>query len=105
MSALLVLWVASATAWSADDDRQGCDTASKEKYQQYLRLADSLRPDKPGQMRVFAANGAEFTAGQAQWIRAELSHVEVACKRGQQAQVNRLLSAVQELFEAHARGR
>ena len=102
-----VLMVLLSVAWmtaSAVDAAQGCDTASMERYQAYRRLAVSLRPEKPGQIRVFAANGAEFTAGQALWIHGQLRRIDAACTRGDQAEANRLLSALERLIEAHKRG-
>ena len=36
------------------------------------RVVDSLRPDKPGQMRVVATSGAEFAASQNLWMKGRM---------------------------------
>lgn len=80
-----------------------CDASFTEQYRDSLRIVDSLRADKGGQVRVFAADGAEFTAGQAHWMRGQLHKVDDACGRGDQVHAAELLKQVQELLKSHRR--
>lgn len=83
-----------------------CDGAASQQYRDSVRLVDSLHPDKPGQTRVFAADGAEFTAGQVQWMRGQLRTVARLCASGapgDQAEAERLLREVRELVVSRQR--
>lgn len=85
---------------------EGTCGASSQRYNDCLRLVDSLRPDKAGQARVFAADGSEFTAGQALWMRGQLRKVARLCASGQpadQLEAARILSEVGELLQSHRR--
>jgi hypothetical protein len=82
---------------------EGCDAAFTKTFHDCVRIVDSLRPEKTGQMRVFAADGSEFNAGQAQWMKARLHEVEIACARGDQAEAAKILADVQKLLESHRR--
>ena len=67
-------------------------------------MVDSLRPDKAGQMRVFAVDGSEFTAGQALWMRGQLRKVARLCATGRpedQEEAARILMEVHELLQTH----
>ncbi len=82
-----------------------CDKSQPE-YRNSVRLVDSLRPDKAGQMRVFAADGSEFNAGQVQWMKARLREVDSLCARGTEADKTRaakLLQDVRGLLDSHKR--
>jgi hypothetical protein len=82
-----------------------CDKGQPE-YRNSVRLVDSLRPDKAGQMRVFAADGSEFNAGQVQWMKARLREVDSLCARGteaDEARAARILQDVRELLDSHKR--
>jgi ATP-dependent protease HslVU (ClpYQ) peptidase subunit len=71
-----------------------------------VRIVDSLRPDKTGQARVFAADGSEFTAGQVLWMKGQLRKVAALCATGaagDQAEATRLLAQVRELIRSHQR--
>jgi hypothetical protein len=92
-------WLTCATAFAGD----GCDPGFANQFQQAERVVDSLRPDKPGQARVFATDGSEFTAGQSRWMKGQLRLIEQACARGDRAEATRLLAAVQELLKTHQR--
>ena len=99
----IAVWAASA-AWLASSAvyaDAACDAGFVQKFHDCVRIVDSLRPDKGGQMRVFAADGSEFTAGQAHWMRGQLKLVGDACSRGDQAQATRLLDGVQGLIRSH----
>lgn len=93
-----VLFAASAA--HADGS---CAPAQSSDFQGAERIVASLRLDKPGQARVFAFDGSEFTAGQALWMQAQLNRSSQACARGDGAEAAKLLSEVQELIKAHAR--
>jgi len=82
---------------------ESCETQLTRKWRDYERIVDVLRPEKPGQMRVFAADGSEFTAGQVMRMKGELRRAEHACARGDQADAARLLTEVRDLVEAHRR--
>jgi hypothetical protein len=82
---------------------ESCDAAFTRTFHDCVRIVDSLRPEKAGQMRVFAADGSEFNAGQAQWMKGRLHAVERACARGDQAEAAKILAEVQELIKSHQR--
>ena len=84
-----------------------CDGPADQQYRECVRLVDSLRPDKAGQARVFAVDGSEFTAGQAQWMRGQLRKVERLCASAapaDQAEAERVLAEVRELIVSRQRG-
>lgn len=90
----------------AEAEAEGTCGASSQRYNDCVRLVDSLRPDKGGQARVFAADGSEFTAGQALWMRGQLRKVARLCASGQpadQLEAARILSEVSELLQSHRR--
>jgi hypothetical protein len=81
----------------------GCDVTLTAQYTQDVRIVAQLRANEPGQMRVFAADGSEFTAGQARWLQGQLTDIEQACARGDRATAQRRLNAVEQLLNAHKR--
>jgi hypothetical protein len=81
-----------------------CDETLSSSRHQCERIVGSLRPDKAGQMRVFASDGSEFTAGQAQWMKGQLKLVVEACDHGDSAEANRVLTEVQRMLSEHHRG-
>jgi hypothetical protein len=102
---VIVVTVACLAASAAYAD-SGCDSATVQRYRACARIVDSLRPDKGGQARVFATDGSEFTAGQAQWMQGRLREVQRLCAHGSagdQAEAARLLSEVQDLLKSHQR--
>jgi hypothetical protein len=99
VSAMLYCAAAAAYADSACDKTQ-------QQYRYCVRLVDSLRPDKAGQMRVFAADGSEFNAGQVQWMKGQLRKFDKLCASGaaeDEAQAAKVLAGVQELLDSHRR--
>jgi hypothetical protein len=83
-----------------------CDGTSSSQYRDCVRIVDSLRPDKAGQARVFAADGSEFTAGQALWMKGQLRKVARLCASGtagSQAEAARILAEVGALLKSHQR--
>ena len=80
-----------------------CSTAFTEKLASTERIVDSLRPDKPGQIRVFASDGSEFTAGQAIWMKGQLRSVLHACAQGDEVSAASSLHGVTDLLNARHR--
>jgi hypothetical protein len=78
-----------------------CDDTLTASLHQCERIADSLHPEKAGQMRVFAFDGSEFTAGQVQWMKGQLKLVVKACDHGDTAEAGRRLAEVQQLISEH----
>jgi hypothetical protein len=81
----------------------GCDDKLTNSLHECQRIVGSLRADKAGQMRVFASDGSEFTAGQAQWMKGQLRLVAKACTNGDSADAARRLADVQQLLNEHHR--
>ena len=57
-------------------------------------------------MRVFAADGSEFNAGQVQWMKGQLRRFDRLCARGapgDDAEAARVLAGVAELLKSHRR--
>jgi hypothetical protein len=90
-----------STAYAASTVR--CDEKLTNALHECQRIVDSLRADKAGQMRVFASDGSEFTAGQAQWMKGQLRLIAKACADGDATDAARRLSDVQELLKEHHR--
>ena len=80
-----------------------CSLALTEQIASVERIVDSLRPDKAGQMRVFASDGSEFTAGQALWMKGQLRGIQRECIKGDYDSAATQLRGVQELLKAHRR--
>jgi hypothetical protein len=80
-----------------------CSTPFTDKFTGAERIVDSLRPGKPGQMRVFASDGSEFTAGQALWMKGQLRSVLQACVRGDEVSAASSLHGVTDLLRTHHR--
>jgi hypothetical protein len=90
-----------STAYAAGT--AGCDEKLASALNECQRLVGSLRADKAGQMRVFASDGSEFTAGQAQWMKGQLKLAAKACTDGDVSDAARRLSDVQALLQNHHR--
>lgn len=80
-----------------------CDDTLTTSLQECQRIVGSLRADKAGQMRVFASDGSEFTAGQAQWMKGQLRMVARDCADGNGSDAARRLADVQQLLREHHR--
>jgi hypothetical protein len=101
---LLFMAVLGCTAAAAYAD-DACDK-TRQQYRDCVRLVDSLRPDKAGQMRVFAADGSEYNAGQVQWMKGQLRKFERLCATGTpagEAEAGKVLAGVEELLKSHRR--
>jgi hypothetical protein len=82
----------------------GCSSVSAEQLVSAERIVDSLRPDKAGQMRVFASDGSEYTAGEALWMKGQLRSVLRACAQGEEASAASTLRGITDLLNAHHKG-
>jgi hypothetical protein len=80
-----------------------CDDKLTSSLQECQRIVGSLRADKAGQMRVFASDGSEFTAGEAQWMKNQLKLIVKLCADGNPGDAERRLADVQELLREHHR--
>ncbi|HWW21993.1 MAG TPA: hypothetical protein VNZ06_14430 [Steroidobacteraceae bacterium] len=80
-----------------------CDDQLMTSLHECEHIVGSLRPDKMGQMRVFASDGSEFTAGQAQWMKSQLKQVAAECAGGNVADASRQLAQVKDLLAQHHR--
>jgi hypothetical protein len=79
----------------------GCSPPLNTEIASVERVVASLRPDKPGQMRVTAADGSEFTAGQAQWMKGQLRGIDRSCAQGDEATAVATLRTLQGMLHAH----
>jgi hypothetical protein len=93
--------VLSSTVYA--DISVGCDEKVTTSLHESERIVGSLRADKAGQMRVFANDGSEYTAGQATWMKGQLRLVAKACADGAVEDAKRRLVEVQELLKQHHR--
>jgi hypothetical protein len=96
----LVSVAASTCLLASAPTHASCNAAFSEQFANAERVANSLRPDEPGQVRVFSSDGAEFTAGQALWIKGQLRSIEQDCARGDEVAAVSSLHEVSNLFAA-----
>jgi len=80
-----------------------CSAAFTERFASAERIANSLRPDKPAQIRVFSSDGTEFTAGQALWMKGQLRSIEQDCARGDEVAAVSSLHKVGNFLDARIR--
>lgn len=78
-----------------------CSPMLSKQYANAQRIVDSLRPDKPGQARVFASDGSVYTAGQALWMKGQLRSVLQACAQSDEATAATALHGVTDLLKSH----
>jgi len=99
MSSSGFVLILGSTYLMASSLQAGCSPALTEEIASAERIVDSLRPDKAGQMREFASDGSEYSAGEAQWLKSILG----SCGRGDEAAAAATLHDVTELLKAHRR--
>ena len=80
-----------------------CSPALTEHFSSAQRIVDSVRPDKPGQMRVVASDGSVFTGAEARWMNAQLSLVQKECAQGDEAAADTALRGLNTFLSAHKR--
>jgi hypothetical protein len=79
-----------------------CSPRLTEQIVSTERIIDSLRPDKAGQIRVFASDGSKYSAGQAIWMKGQMRDVVAACTKGDNAAAMSHLQAVLDILKVHA---
>jgi hypothetical protein len=80
-----------------------CSPSFSDQVARTERIVDSVKPDKPGQVRVSAFDGSEYTAGEANWMKGRLRLVLQACARGDETTATSALHEVTELLYSHHR--
>jgi hypothetical protein len=80
-----------------------CSAVLTQQYASAESIVGSLRPDKPAQMRVFARDGSEYTAGEALWMKGQLRSFVRTCARGDDTAAASTLHGVTELLNSHQR--
>jgi hypothetical protein len=80
-----------------------CDSSMTASIHFTQLLVGSIRVDKPGLARVYAADGSEFTGGQALWMQGQMLSIEKACAGGDPGSAAERLAQVQALIAAHTR--
>jgi len=80
-----------------------CSPTFIERLTGTQRMVDSLRPDKPAQARVYTSDGSEYTAGEAQWMKAQLRSVQQSCTQGDESSAAATLRGVTDLLNSHHR--
>ena len=80
-----------------------CSPTLTEHFSSAQRIVDSVRPDKPGQMRVVASDGSVFTGAEARWMNAQLSLVQKECAQGDEAAADAALRGLNDFLSAHKR--
>lgn len=84
-----------------------CGNSQSARYQQLDSIVHGLRLDKPGQARVYAPDGSEYTGGEVLWMRAQIKKVERLCADGSEQDQGRaaaILGELEELVRSHKRG-
>jgi hypothetical protein len=75
-----------------------CNQDFSDSLARSARVVNSLRPEKPGVLRVFAADGTGFTGGQALWLKGQLRAIEGACAREDAQEAGQRLAAIEEVL-------
>ncbi len=83
----------------------GCSTSLDAQIASVARVVDSLRPDKPGQMRTVASDGFEYTGGQASWMKGQLRGLQQDCAKTDEVSAAARLRGLQDMLNAHQKAR
>jgi hypothetical protein len=97
IAALMVLLTASMRSYA------DCSPTLITQFESTQRIVDSVRPDKPGQTRVFASDGSVFTGADALWMKGQLRLVQKECAQRDEAAANKTLHGVIDFLSAHRR--
>jgi hypothetical protein len=103
MSTTVYSVIASTCLMTSTLAHADCSPMFSKQYANAQRIVDSLKPDKPGQVRVFASDGSEFTAGQALWMKGQLRSVLQSCVQGDEVSAASSLHGVTDLLRTHHR--
>lgn len=100
-----ILSIVASTALLALSNlaQANCNPTLIEHFSSVQRIVDSVRPDKPGQLRVVASDGLVFTSTEAHWMNAQMRLVQKDCAQGDEAAANKAMSEVDSLLRAHKR--
>jgi hypothetical protein len=101
MSAAFYSVIASTCLMTSTLVHADCSPMLSKQYANAQRIVDSLKPDKPGQVRVFASDGSEYTAGQALWMKGQLRSVLQACAQADETAAAAGLHGVTDLLSSH----
>jgi hypothetical protein len=95
--------VASSCLLTSTLTHATCSPSFSEQLARTERVVDSMKPEKPGQVRVSAFDGSEYTAGETLWMKGQLRSVLQACARGDETSATSALHEVTELLSSHHR--
>lgn len=70
-------------------------------FKQVQRIVHSLHADKPGQVRVRAVDGSEYTAGQAFRLKSQLMVAEAAMASGNSLQATDEIQQIAATLKDH----
>lgn len=98
MSAQRLVFTALTLLLAGAAQAAGCDAATVRQLDRYTQRIASLRVEKPGVARVYAADGAAFTGVQALWMQGQVRAVENACARGDDPAAQSRLAGLRELL-------
>jgi hypothetical protein len=101
MNATFYSVIASTCLMTSTLVHADCSPILSKQYVNAQWIVDSLRPDKPGQVRVFASDGSEYTAGQVLWMKGQLRSVLQACAQADEATAATALHGVTGLLDSH----
>jgi hypothetical protein len=103
MTAAFYSAIASTWLMASKLAHGNCSPIFTKEYASAERIVDSLRPDKPGQMRVYAYDGSEYSAGESLWMKGQLRSVLHAGVRGDDASAASTLHSVTDLLNSQHR--
>jgi hypothetical protein len=95
--------LATACLLASSLSHANCSPTFTERFSSAQRMVDSLRPDKPAQVRVAAFDGSEYTAGQAQWMKGQLRSALQSCTHSDEASAAATLQGVTDLLNSRHR--
>lgn len=99
MSAQRLVFTALVLLLAGVAQAVGCDPATLQQLDRYTQRVASLRMEKPGMARVYAADGAAFTGAQALWMQGQVRAIGNACARGDDPGAQSRLAGLRELLE------
>jgi hypothetical protein len=100
-----ILSIVASTALLAQSNlaQANCSPTLTDHFSNVQQIVDSVRPDKPGQLRVVASDGLVFTSAEAHWMNAQMRLVQKDCAQGDETAANKALGKVDNLLRAHKR--
>lgn len=77
------------------------DSVLKQTLHQAERIVNSLKLEKPSQMRVFAIDGTEYTNSEALWLKGRLTATREALDRNDSKMAAVNLQAAVDTLRSH----